>query len=216
MSSSVVNVAHFIDQYIPVTENWIAPVVRGAAGVRSSVLSVRRPVNVDQFPCGHIEALETLPQETQLEEARFLQRHGHIRHFRTTATRHGAEVIHAHFGDLGVRGIGLSRRLRVPLVTSFYGYDLSKLPRHPVWTTAYQALFAHGDTFIVEGSHAQRCLVELGCPEERVQVVHFGIDVSARFVPRRLDAGGPLRAVPCAASDPTARHHARGRRPRTR
>lgn len=195
MSSSVVTVAHFIDQYIPVTENWIAPVVRGAAGVRSSVLSVRRPVNVDQFPCGHIEALETLPPETLLEEARLLQRHGHIRHFRTAATRHGAEVIHAHFGDLGVRAIGLSRRLRVPLVTSFYGYDLSKLPRHPVWATAYQALFAHGDTFIVEGSHARRCLVELGCPEERVQVVHFGIDASARFVPRRLDAGGPLRVL---------------------
>ena len=195
MESSLVRVAHVLHQYLPITENWVAPVVRGAAGVQSCVLSICRSTNLDAFPFEPIEAIEALDDGLLLEEARFLQRFGYMRRFRQVAERHGAQVVHAHFGDLGVRAIGLSRRLRVPLVTSFYGYDLSRLPTNPMWAAAYQALFAHGDAFLVEGSHARQCLLNLGCPPERTHVVRFGIDPTIPFHPRAWSPGEPLRIL---------------------
>ncbi|MCZ6678444.1 MAG: hypothetical protein O7E52_14490, partial [Candidatus Poribacteria bacterium] len=37
-------------------------------------------------------------------------------------------LIHAHFGDNGFRILNIKMRLGLPLVTTFYGYDLSQLP----------------------------------------------------------------------------------------
>lgn len=195
MNDSSIRVVHLVNQYLPVTENWIAPVVRGADGIQSSVLSVRAPVNVEAFPVRDLEALETLDEQDLLAEARFLRRYGYVRRFRQAAERARANLLHAHFADLGIRAIGLSRRLRLPLVTSFYGYDLSQLPKQPVWADAYRALFAHGDAFVVEGSHARQCLLDLGCPPERVEVVRFGIDPATEFHPRTWRPGTPLRIL---------------------
>jgi len=97
-------------------------------------------------------------------------------------------LLHAHFGNIGYRALPLKRKFGLPLVTTFYGYDMSQLPkRDPFWITRYQQLFSEGDVFLVEGTYMRQRLIELGCPPEKVLVQHLGIDLSKlHFQPRML------------------------------
>src|SRR5688572_31114661 len=42
------------------------------------------------------------------------------------------EVVHAHYGPMGYV-LSRARSIETPIVTSFYGYDISLLPRSAFW-----------------------------------------------------------------------------------
>ena len=98
------------------------------------------------------------------------------------------DLTHAHFGPSGYGFLKLKKIFNIPLVTTFYGYDLSLLPsQHPKWKMKYKKLFREGEIFLVEGNHMKKCLIELGCPEEKIIVQHLGIDLDLiKLVPRKL------------------------------
>jgi len=98
------------------------------------------------------------------------------------------DLIHAHFGGSGYYMLILKRIFRTPLITTFYGYDLSMLPNQfPEWKRRYKKLFKYGDCFLVEGYHMKKCLVEMGCPAVKVVVQHLGVDLdNIKFAPRKL------------------------------
>jgi colanic acid/amylovoran biosynthesis glycosyltransferase len=89
---------------------------------------------------------------------------------RDALSAHGAEVLHAHFGQTGYGVLRLKRRTALPLVTTFYGADASQRVRLPGWRERYAELFAEGELFLAEGPRLAARLVELGCPAEKVAV----------------------------------------------
>jgi colanic acid/amylovoran biosynthesis glycosyltransferase len=92
-----------------------------------------------------------------------------------------ADVLHAHFGPVGamVDALRASSAIDAPLVTTFYGYDVSRTP-----ASTYRRLFRTGDAFLVLGESMRRRLVEMGAPPARVHVHPLGVDL-ARFAPAR-------------------------------
>jgi colanic acid/amylovoran biosynthesis glycosyltransferase len=101
---------------------------------------------------------------------------GHLPQHRTLDYPRVA-VLHAHFGPTGVWALPLRRRLGVPLVTSFYGYDVSQHAGRLLWRLLYRVLFRQGDCFLVLGPAMRRRLVALGCPPEKIRVHRLGVDV---------------------------------------
>jgi colanic acid/amylovoran biosynthesis glycosyltransferase len=93
--------------------------------------------------------------------------------------------------------ISLAKALRVPLLTSFYGEDASRLPRESdKWTKRYGRLFAVGTYFLVEGHHMGKQLVELGCPDSKILVQHLGVELDKfPYRTRQRTAGEPLRVL---------------------
>ena len=64
--------------------------------------------------------------------------------FRTLATLSGErpfDVVHCHYGDVGLRYAVAGRLWRAPLIVSFYGYDGSVVPRER-GARIYEPLFA--------------------------------------------------------------------------
>lgn len=88
-----------------------------------------------------------------------------------------AKLIHAHFGPQGFYSLRIRGRLRIPLVTNFYGYDVSELAEISEWIERYKMLFEKGDLFLVEGLHMKARLMELGCPEKKIQIQRIAIPV---------------------------------------
>jgi colanic acid/amylovoran biosynthesis glycosyltransferase len=90
------------------------------------------------------------------------------------------QIVHAHFGTRGWESMTMKRWLKVPLVTSFYGYDAWLLPKsQPVWRERYHELFAEGDVFLVEGPAMATRLVELGCPKEKISIQRIGVNLDS-------------------------------------
>jgi colanic acid/amylovoran biosynthesis glycosyltransferase len=84
-------------------------------------------------------------------------------------------LMHAHFGPQGVAALRLKNRYRVPLCTTFYGYDVSQLARSSAWRQRYARLFKEGDLFLVEGQHMKNSLLNLGCPETKIAIQRIAI-----------------------------------------
>jgi colanic acid/amylovoran biosynthesis glycosyltransferase len=91
----------------------------------------------------------------------------------------------------------MKQLLDVPLVTTFYGKDISQLPRDkPKWRSRYKTLFEEGDLFLVEGPHLGKQLEEYGCPSRKIKVHHLGVETDRYpFKPRRKEADEPLRVL---------------------
>lgn len=113
------------------------------------------------------------------------------------ARQKGAKIIHAHFGPVGFRSLGLASVLDIPLVTSFYGYDASLLlQREPEWRDRYPRLFEQGGVFLAEGPHMAQQLTRLGCPSEKVRVHRLGIETdNYSYQPRQRGGGEPARIL---------------------
>ncbi|MEN9574427.1 MAG: glycosyl transferase, group 1 [Verrucomicrobiota bacterium] len=86
-----------------------------------------------------------------------------------------SQVIHAHFGQQGFMALPLKRALGVPLITTFYGYDMSVLPHLPRWATRLARLFREGDRFLAEGPCMRQRLIELGAPAEKIRIQRIAI-----------------------------------------
>ena len=170
-------VVHCANPFLPATTVWMYDQIRTLSRYRPVVLTQLRQ-NLDQFPVDRVISAEDLPPMTQLF-------YRVIRKVRGTYAGYGkwikeveGQLIHAHFGQEGFRCLGAKRETDVPMVTTFYGMDVSQLPRHKVWQKRFERLFSEGELFLAEGSYMAQQLVNIGCLPERVMVQHLGVDLT--------------------------------------
>lgn len=86
------------------------------------------------------------------------------------------DVIHCQFGPLGRLALRLRQigALHGALVTAFRGYDATRYVRlHP---HAYDELFREGEAFLPVSRALADELIARGCPTNRIEVHHSGID----------------------------------------
>lgn len=119
--------------------------------------------------------------------------------YRKLINKVGAGLIHAHFAPQGWHMLYCKRALTLPLVTTLYGYDMSRLPSEPGWSERLQELFREGDLFLAEGPHMAQRLAALGCPGEKIREHRIGLDLKKyTFRPRQLaPRGSPVRLLFC-------------------
>lgn len=88
------------------------------------------------------------------------------------------DILHCHFGQSGIVGACLKRvgagRL---MLTTFHGYDLSEY-LNVAGPDIYSKLFQVCDLCLPISQYWKRRLIQLGCPESKIAVLHMGIDVN--------------------------------------
>ncbi len=122
------------------------------------------------------------------------------RFFRWARTQ---RLLHAHMGYTGVYGLWAARRMSLPLVTSFYGHDVSIGVSRDRFNPDYwhywalrRRLFRRGDRFLVLSLHMRDALVAQGCPPDKIRVVPLGVDLERFDVARTAPpASGALRVL---------------------
>ncbi len=202
--AAALTVVHSTGSWLPLTENWIYTQVKYLPDDVACHVLCRKTANVAQYgvPNMHVYNSETSALQRCWDGVcRDVVGTRSPGFFRTRARRIGPRVVHSHFGVRGWCDIPLAQRAGAAHVTTFYGYDVHKVPQgNPKWRARYRELFAAGDLFLCEGPHMARCLQRLGCPPGKVRVQHLGIPVGdIRFAPRRYSAGEPLRALIAAS-----------------
>ncbi len=86
------------------------------------------------------------------------------------------DIIHAHFGYDAYKMLAIARRENIPLVVSFYGSDVSRLPGEFGWKMRYKKLARYGAAFIAASDFMKRQLIDLGFPSDKISVIYFGLD----------------------------------------
>ena len=89
----------------------------------------------------------------------------------------GLELLHFHFGNVASNYIDLIKRIDIPTVTMFYGLDASNQKVINRNSEKYKILFEYGDMFLVEGPFMKKRLINLGCPEDKIEIQRIAIDL---------------------------------------
>lgn len=92
---------------------------------------------------------------------------------------HNIALIHAHFGTDGYESLWLKTKLNVPLITSFYGFDIETPYLYD--TSRANKLFTEGDLFLVLSHDMAQRLLKKGCPENKIKVHRLGVDCKKQF-----------------------------------
>ncbi len=95
-------------------------------------------------------------------------------------------LIHAHFGVEGVYALPLAKRLGIPLVTTFHGFDATlstaALLTSPAWANypLFRGQLArHGDLFLCASGFIRDRVLAMGFPAARTHVHYIGVDCRA-------------------------------------
>jgi colanic acid/amylovoran biosynthesis glycosyltransferase len=197
-------VVHFkAGPYLPITENWVYTQISNLKSYEPVVYSVGTE-NLDLFPTKRIRSFVPGAVAHEKSDPTYKKWTVHLsfyRYFLFSLLKDRPATIHAHFGPSGYGFLSLKRLFRIPMITTFYGYDLNQLPlQHPEWGKRYKALFQFGDLFLTEGTHMRENLIKLGCPDDKVVVQHIGVDTEKiRFVPRTFGPDGAIRLLMSAS-----------------
>jgi colanic acid/amylovoran biosynthesis glycosyltransferase len=183
-------VIHYAGLYLSITETWIYGQIKNLRRYCPIVYATSTE-NLDIYPTEKIRSLELkkgLKDPYTFFNAAWNKVFTFYPYFAFSVIKDKPDLFHAHFGPSGYNFLTFKRIFKIPLITTFYGYDLSLLPsQHPKWKMKYKKLFREGEIFLVEGNHMKKCLIELGCPEEKIIVQHLGIDLDLiKLVPRKL------------------------------
>jgi colanic acid/amylovoran biosynthesis glycosyltransferase len=107
------------------------------------------------------------------------------------------QLIHAHFGPEAVVIAPVANQFGIPLVTSFYGYDASRLLRDEMWRDEYQDLWRRSAAIVGISNHICDQVRGIGAPGEKIHMVHLGVDVQAIPYSNPADryTEGPVRCL---------------------
>ena len=162
-------VAHAINNYLGLSETFIYSYLINLKRYKPIILTTQ-VTNLEQFPFHPIYDSSKITRYSwwwlrdrlgyylYLNKKEYFE---HILYFKYVLNKEKSRLIHAHFGPQGVAMIPIKRWLKLPLITTFYGFDLTQLPRENMWNKAYQRLFKEGDLFLVEGNNMKRSLMEI-------------------------------------------------------
>jgi colanic acid/amylovoran biosynthesis glycosyltransferase len=170
-------VVHLVTPYLFVTGSWVYTQLTGLEHYHNVVFT-QRSENLDIFPFEELYSSGSFPLPQRLVNKvwrRVFDQYGLF--FDKPAQSLRPVLFQAHFGYEAARWLHFVERTGLPLVTTFYGMDVSQLGRIPKWQKRYHKLFKYGKTFLAEGSFLKKQLMNLGCPEEKVIVQHLGVEL---------------------------------------
>lgn len=110
----------------------------------------------------------------------------YVRAFR----RHRVEAVLAEYGTTGVMVMEACRRLGLPLIVHFHGYDASVHSVLEDNAQAYREMFGQAAAIIAVSEAMRRKLISLGAPPANVHLIPCGVDCSA------FDRSDPASAPP--------------------
>lgn len=197
-------VIHSFPIWLPQTQTWMYNQVRYLTDDIESHIVCEKTDNLDQFWLPNIHSLSEHASKWRYfwdMGLRKLKLRHHLGFLVEVAKSEGVSVLHSHFGPVGWANLGAAKGAKLKHIVTFYGLDVNYLPVHfPYWRKRYQELFTKVDTILCEGPHMAKCVVNLGCPVDKVKVHHLGVSIEKlTFKPRIWNRDQPLRILIAAS-----------------
>ncbi len=171
-------IVHLITPYLFHTGSWVYSQLTGVKNFSNIVFTQRRE-NAELFPFREVFSPEDFGYFKNISNKiyrRITDDYG-LYFSKVTRDLH-PRMFHAHLGFEAARWLAFVKNSGLPLITTFYGLDVSQFGRLEKWKKRYKILFDYGAVFLAEGSFLKKQLVDLGCPPDKVIVQHLGVSVA--------------------------------------
>jgi colanic acid/amylovoran biosynthesis glycosyltransferase len=183
--------AHYLSRYLKVQENWIYKIISHHRAYVPIVLTRKRE-NLSLFPITPLYNLEDVGGLRGYAEILFFRIFGYFWFFRNACVKEKVSILHVHFGNQGVKMLGLKKKLGIPMICSFYGADAFARPGK--MARQYERLFKEVDRILVLGPYMRDEIIRQGCDEGKIRIHHIGIELDKiAFVRRSTGKGATIR-----------------------
>jgi glycosyltransferase involved in cell wall biosynthesis len=164
-------VLHTMQRYLPLSEQFVHTLITRSS-FRGVVVSREPAENRDAFPFKPVHALGMIKRHDppSNSERRLL-----TAAYSSIALAHRAKLVHQHHGYRMSDVAGMVRRMRVPLVVSVHGHDVTAFAG--AWPGAVHEL-RNADAVIVPSRYLIPAVEKLSVPAERIHVLPSGVDTS--------------------------------------
>lgn len=184
-------ILHYCESFSPLSETFIYDNITELEkqGVDNIVVTTNR-VNNNERPFDKVTELK-VPKKWDVEKLlhRFfviLKGDNPIittwtqirRQINKSVHRANPDIIHAHFGPMGVIIAPVAQKLNIPLIVTFYGFDISKLKRQEFWREKYLDLWNQVSAVTVLSLEMKKDAIEMGCPESKIHIVHLSRELT--------------------------------------
>ena len=195
-------VVHLARTFLPRTETFVYSQLAHLPPEKAVALA-RDAQHQDCFPDVNLRAFGLEPQNWHKRWSginyRILRRMTHYeRQFYLREIRAlDPDLLHAHFAVDAAYFADVCRQFDRPLVVSCYGYDVSSFPnRYLGWGRRYlQPVWQCASVILAMSYDMREDLLCLGCPDEKIRIHYYGIDLAQfRYVERDLRAT-PVRIL---------------------
>ncbi len=88
------------------------------------------------------------------------------------------EYILCEYGPSGVEIMKIANKLKIPLIVHFHGYDAYREDILSSYGKRYKELFSFASEIIAVSEHMKLQLSKLGCPENKLHKLCYGIDTT--------------------------------------
>lgn len=92
--------------------------------------------------------------------------------------KHDVKVVLAEYGQSGVELMDICYEMNIRLVVHFHGFDAYRVDVMKSYGQRYHELFQKADAVIVVSENMRNQLLQLGCPENKIHLIYYGIDTS--------------------------------------
>jgi colanic acid/amylovoran biosynthesis glycosyltransferase len=171
--------------------------ITGLRSVEPIVITQKRE-NPDKFPFDKIDIVER-PALHFLRRFWFRQicnkpwqiSRGELAAISGILNRENAQLLHIFFGHIAVHLLPLIRAWSKPSVVSFHGADVLVDMEKPAYRTATRQMLGEVTRVFARTASLKRAVVELGCDEDKIDVVRTGIPLDEfPFREREFPADG--------------------------
>lgn len=183
-------ILHFCSGFSPLSETFIYDLITGLEerGLDNHVVTFRR-LKADTRPFSKVHVVKaaqpTGPEELVRRTLGKLQSRDNTdacwpieqRRIAPVLDSLKPDLIHAHFGPNGAKIQPLAEAFDTPLVTTFHGYDATRLPRHPFWKSRLAHLCRASEAAVGVSENICDKLRQLGAPEERLAKIANGVKI---------------------------------------
>ena len=184
--------AHYLAKYLPLTGTWIYNVISNHQDFYRVVIT-RKIINFQEFPFNPIFELYKISAIKLFYNYLIFKSLGYFPGFAQFCKKMKADIIHVHFGYHGIKSIGLKKKLKIPMVCSFYGDDAFSWPQKKWYREKIGQLFNEADMILVLGAYMKDWLIKLGCPEDKIRIHHLGVNVNEiKFESRKYSINKPV------------------------
>lgn len=168
------SVLHYKTKYLNKSETFIDRLVRNHQEYEPSILCYYAKSFTDALP------VYESPQKgiARLTNMAAFHLNLPLPYYTSTIRQVQPDIIHAHFGYDAYKLISPAQKNNVPMVVSFYGSDVSRLPNEFGWEKRYKILADSNSYFIAATKFMKRQLIDLGFPKNKLSIVSFGINLS--------------------------------------
>lgn len=193
---------HIVRTYLPITENWLFHLLHNTPNTKQVIFAERLENEIFSIPeftihlvtKKHIKTSNNIFFRIVKKVMRWWVVYFkgiYTKQLHSIIQKENPDIIHVHFGNIALMYLPVFKRIKTPLLVSFYGYDYNAFYN-------YKSLFQRVNYCICEGPAGREQLISLGCPVDKIIIIPLGI-VPSLSLSSKIKNQGNLKLVQIAA-----------------